>query len=261
MFFTTKPEQKNTKFEKTEFMRFEPGVHLVRILGEPKGMYSHYLPNARISIKCLLEDCPICKNNRQLMMENPENFRNIKGWSPRQYRHYFNVLDKTLVKVCPNCNTEVSRTGSNFPASCPACNAIIPQTVKEAPSGKVKLASISDTNASLINTQAQGYLDSLGDSANISDFTFMFTVIRSDNKKTILPSVASTANDGIVVEQEKLYSMDKALVSLTEDEIKDVLKGISLKDIFAARRIKTDVEPTSEEIFDANKAVSVLFAD
>lgn len=260
MFFETKPETKS-KFEKAEFMRFDPGMHLVKILGEPKGMFSHYLPTAKVSIKCLLDECPICKNNRQLMIENPENFRNIKGWNPKQYRHYFNVLDKTMVKVCPGCNAEVPKSGNNYPASCPSCNAIVPMNVQEQISNRVKLASISDTNATLINTQAQGYMDAVGNSYPLDQFVFMFTVIKSpDGKKTILPSVASTSKEDL--SDKVLYDVEKALVNLTAEEIKDVLKGISLKDIFSARKIKTDThEDTIQEVFDANKAISTLFND
>lgn len=261
MFFTTKPETKNTKFEKTEFMRFDHGVYNVRIVSNPVGMFSHYVPSAKISIKCLQEDCPICKNNRQLMIENPDNFRNIKGWNPRQFRHYFNVLDITPVKVCENCGNEITRSGNNFPSSCSACNAIIPHTVKESPSLKIKLASISDTNATLINTQAQGFIDNLGDSFRLSDFIVMFTVIKSDGKKTIIPSLTPSQFSG-EIDESKLYDSSKALVTLTSEEIVDTLKGISLKDIYAARRMKSGEDTEDSVVTDllsANKAVEELF--
>jgi len=91
-----KEQTENKKFEKFRYLSFEFGQHIVRLLNT-KVIYTHFFKSSNCTVRCLGEECPICKFDRQLMMETPKDYNKQKGWNPRLRRHYFNVLDKTAV--------------------------------------------------------------------------------------------------------------------------------------------------------------------
>lgn len=254
-FFDLKNTEKKT-FNKPNFLSFDYGNHLVRILGKPFQTYIHWIPRAKLAVKCLDEECPICKMNKQIILENPDNFRNVTGYLPRSSRHYFNLLDKTPVKVCPQCQTETKRGLNNqFPPTCMECGTFITD-VKETPSGKVKVTNVSETTATELGAFHSSILDSNGDKLGLNNFDIMFMVTKVGDKKKISPIPLATNTDKVEIDAEFLYDLEKTVLTLTPDEIINLLKGVSLKDIFVARKgsdtntekLEESVTKTSEEI-------------
>src|SRR5512139_2741164 len=95
-------------FDKVRFLNFEYGQHKVRLIEGPRVIYTHYVPN-RGTFKCLGRDCPVCANNDKIKMEHPDDAYGMPGYYPSQRRHYGNVLDRTMVKVCPACGAEAKK--------------------------------------------------------------------------------------------------------------------------------------------------------
>jgi hypothetical protein len=253
-------ENEKKTFEKINFLYFEPGQHVVRILGKPKKFYTHFISTTKISVKCLDEDCPICASNKKLIAEHPKTFRDVPGYSSKSPRHYFNVLDRTEVKICQECGEEVKRDMSGkFPAVCKNSHLVV-----EAPigvSGKVKVASISEANAVQINTHIQSILGEDGSELGLNAFDFMFMVTKSGGKKNITPLPLKDKNDVVEVADEFLYNLDDAPLTLDPKEILSLLSGVSLRDIFLARGSSVLEEKEESVNSDIKKEIANLFGE
>ena len=234
-FDVTKPE-KSTNFRKTEHLDLTPGQTTIRILDTPEEAYkfsTHYVKG--VYIKCLGEDCPICKSNLKIFSENPDSYREIAGWSPKQARYAVNVYDKTTVKVCPNCKAEVKKTGASFLPVCPKCNQPIIE-VHEAPLNKIKVLAKGVTVAELLNGINESILDTEGNKVGINNFDIVLYVTGTGKNQTISPIPLVDKTELVEYSKEDKFDLTKIAVELTVDEITDLQRGISLKDIFAARR-------------------------
>jgi len=234
-----KEQTSGMKFEKIRFLSFDFGQHIVRLLNT-KVIYVHFLNSSKATVKCLDEECPYCKLNRQLILENPDDYKNQKGWNPKLRRHYFNVLDRTPVKVCPNCGVETKK-GINglYTQACGECGTFI-SGVSESPSNKIKVTNLSETNGVRLNAFQQSVLDEGGNHLGLENFDILFLVTRTaEGRKDITP-VPLPGNKDILdhVQEDQLYDLDKAVIALNPNEMLDLQRGISLRDIFAARNPK-----------------------
>lgn len=260
--FDTVSDKEKKTFDKIPFLTFDYGNHIIRILGKDKTVYTHYIKSANVVLKCLGEDCPICKNNSRIIAEHPNDYKEVPGINFRNIKHYFNCLDRTEVKTCKDCGEEVKRDQSQkFPTVCR--NGHLITDAEPHISNRVKVASISETNAVLINTHEAGILDKDGNIIGYNGYDFLFIVTRSGNKKNITPMPMSDRNDVVEVADEFLYDLDKAVVTLTAEEILAVLQGVSLRDVYLARAgKKTDTvlqETALNTSEDIKNKVSILF--
>lgn len=250
-FFDTSRPTSRGKFRRTEFVDLTPGQTTIRIIDtaeEAAKFYTHYVKG--VSIKCLGDDCPICKNNTRIYAENPESYRDVPGWSPRQERFAVNVLDKTPVKICPNCQAEVKKHGTGFLPVCPKCNQPIVE-VKEAPLNKIKVLSKGVTVADLLNGIDESILDADGEKIGINNFDIVLYVAGSGKTQTISPIPLADKRDTPEYNVADKFDLDNVAIELNPEEISSLLKGISLRDIFAARKNRDDDD--EEQGTDADK--------
>jgi endogenous inhibitor of DNA gyrase (YacG/DUF329 family) len=239
-------------FDKVNFMRFDYGQHRVRLLGVPNRVFTHFL-KGRATIQCLGRDCPICQNNKSIKTEHPEDFRNVSGYNASSPRHYINVLDRTSVKICPECQTENKPNIANeFSPTCSKCNTFVTD-VEPMSSGKVKVINISQTNADTLNTLNSTIQDKDGEPIGLENFDLIFMASQSGNRKTIAPMPDSNATDVVEVPEDALYDLENLVIKLEPDEIVELQKGVSLRDIFAARR--------GEELSDEVIAVDAEYSE
>lgn len=268
-------ENKRAKtFQKIDFFKFTPGTHTIRIL-EPNAelVYTHYLitPTGKSTVACLGDDCPVCANNRKIIMEHPEDFREVKGWSSRAKRYLFNVLDRTPVKTCPGCKADATRLGNNFPTSCPTCGTMLFDAPIH-PSNKVRLVSTGVTLVTTLNSFEKAILTPEGEPVGLTNFDIVLQVEGSGRQQNITAIPASQNNDKVEIPVEAYQNKEGAVICLEADEILDILKGISMKDIFAARRAKKGitatehaddavVDSTDEVSKQVNDAVSKIFGN
>ena len=249
-------------FNKTNFMKFDYGSHRVRLLGNPHRVFTHFL-KGRATIQCLGRDCPICQNNKSIKAEHPEDFRNVSGYNNSSPRHYINVLDRTLVKVCPECQTENKPNIANeFAPACSKCNTFITD-VEPMPSGKVKVINISQTNADTLNTLNTTIQDKDGEPIGIENMDIIFMATQSGNRKNISPMPDANATDEVNVPEDALYDLETLVIKLEPDEIIELQKGVSLRDIFASRRgeeLSDEVTAVEAELSElVEKEVADLF--
>lgn len=260
MFFEV-THNENKTFEKTRFLTMDYGVHIVRFLGAPIRTYAHYLRTKSLMVKCLEEDCPICKVNSQIRAERPDDFFTNPGYFAKSERHYINVLDRTLVKICPNCQAENTMDISKkFSPTCVSCESFLTD-VKPTPSEKVKVLNLSKTLADVVNGFATSVCNAEGEPLDIHTYDIAIMVTKSGQKKNITAYPIPENHDVVEVPEESYYDLEKALIVLTEDELVNLMKGVSLKDIYVARRAGSSEleESLTEASADLDDKIKKLF--
>ena len=270
MIFDVTPSSEKT-FDRPVFMNFDFGQHIVRLLHgsaelntAPKKIYTHFINRGYITLKCIGEECPICTNNKKLMSERPNDFNKAPGFIPRLERHYINALDRTLVKTCPECGTETKRDVlGKFPPVCRKCEKFINDVI-ESPSNVVKVLNLSKTNAEIINSYNSSVVDNDGNPLGVLNFDIGFLVIKAGDKKNINPVPQIDRKDKIEVPDELLHNLDSCVITLNASEIIGVQSGVSLRDIFIARReeVPMTTEESSYEIKQqVSEKIKNLFGD
>ena len=249
--FQIRERTRGKPFVRAEVVYFTVGTHVVRFLEATEDArydVTHFVvsPTTKATIKCIGDECPICLNNRKIYLEHPKDAYNVPGFFGKSDKYTLNVFDKTVVKVCPECGAEINKAGAVFPPSCYKCDALI-SAVPEGPSNKVKLLQLSKTMAQQVTDIETAMEDAEGNLVPITAFDMIFKASTSNGKKTVTPIAAPMSNAPVEVSPDMLLDKDQ-FMALEADEIIDFLKGVSLKDIFAARRATTTVEaePSTE---------------
>jgi hypothetical protein len=247
------------KFKKILYMDTSEGTHILRILDNTATkFYVHYMGFSYV--KCLGEECPICETNRKLMYTNPENFRDDKLWKARMARFYVNVLDKTKAKVCHNCGTETKNVQQTVCSSC--------QTVLGEPEvlNKIKVLAKGPSLFENINMLADTVRSDNDEIYPITAYDWVLVVKgeKKDTVSTISPKFVETKQN-VDLDGLELFDLENAVLSLTREEMLDVLNGTSLKDIFAVRRATklADTETRPDEVLmsDVVNSVRDIFKD
>ena len=164
--------------KKKLYLKLAQGQTIIRILEDKaEKFYTHYINNS--TVQCLGDDCPVCQGNRVIYTEHPNDFRDIKGYSPKVQKFLINVMDRTLVKVCPTCGAENPKAGNAFPVTC-SCGVVI---------------------------------------APVVEFN-----------------------------KEDLYDLEDAVPKLTQEEVAELRRGVSMKDIFSARRATEETNTVGAKI-------------
>jgi hypothetical protein len=252
--FSPLPEKQKyeSNFKKVEFIKLTKGTNVIRILDEDYVTYvTHYVPSAGVSFKCLgRAECPVCQHNKQLIVENPETFRNIQGYLPQQIRHYINVLDRTPVKVCTKCQKETKAYDEKYPSAC-ECGAFITAVVP-TPLNKVKILSKG-------NELFEKFLLFQRKYGDITTFDIELNAHDKNDKKSPDALPIREQNDVVTIDPELKFNLSEAILVLGASEINDVLRGVSLKDIFKARKVDKLEDEVADITIDVKDAVNSLF--
>lgn len=249
-------------FRKTEYIDLPEGQHIIRVLeSSATKVYVHYMGFAYV--KCLGDECPICQNNKKILFESPEDYRDQKGWKPRTSRFYVNVLDKTKAKICPTCGAEYKNLNL---ATCSKDNTILPEA---APLNKVKVLAKGSGLFEELEIMSNTTRNEQDEVVDIRTYDFLLNVSGrgKDTKTTPVPRYIPGREDMTVLEGEnQLFDLSKTTPTLTADEMLDVFNGASLKDIFAVRRATKEAEKVAQEpvgdsvlMSDINAAVDDIF--
>lgn len=251
-------EKKEGKYRRTEFIDLKAGEHRIRIL-EPMEtkQYAHYVGYSWL--KCLADECPICENNKKILYEHPEDYRDVKGWNPRRDRYYINVLDKTTARVCTKCGTEKKDAEAS---TCPACNSPM---AEPAPLNKVKVLSRGKTLFEDLKVISKSIRDEDDKRIDIRTYDWRL-VVRGVKKDTVIspiPLYTPGKTDNPVYEGE-LFPLDNATIELTREEMLDVFNGASVKDIFTMRRAKKQISDADffkpDDKKDVEESIDSIFS-
>lgn len=242
--------------KKNEFMQVGQGAHTIRILQSQAKTYpTHFFKHSFTTVLCLEDECPICNNNRSLWQQFDKEAKKQSGYNPRQYRFYVNVLDKTPAKACEKCGTEYKDTRNTI---C-KCGEVLPAEIK--PINKVKILNKGVTLRDDLDSIDKAIQDSNGTPIGLMNYDITLMVSGTGNETKTTPVPRTDANEPIP-EGLELFDLEKVIITLEPAEMLDLQRGISLKDIFAARK-KEEVsfEPavSQETIDQVNDAVNALF--
>lgn len=263
MSFFESQTKERTEFKKPSYMQLTSGSHTIRVLQtNAKGYFQHWLGGP---VECLGDDCPQCQLNKKLIAENNNDFnvaKKIPGFNWRQERAAVNVLDRTPVKICPQCQTEIKAEDDVFSASCPSCGHFI-QKVPAKPLNEVKIFSRAASVFQKLDLFDKSTLDEDGEKIGLTNFDVELLV----SGNTTIPRKTNNF-DEIEVDDADLYDLDMVVMNLTPDEMSQRMRGVSFKDIFAARRAGEDtkVEVSTDGVAKADVEkvkglIDELFAD
>ena len=249
------PEMEQTsefKGRKKEFLKLTAGNHTVRLLPGEEGFYityTHWIHNA--NLECLGDECPICLNNKRIVAEKGDGYKEDKSYSRRRQVFYVNALDRTLAKACPSCGQVHKPIMGNYSSVCTNCNSVL---VNEEPKplNQVVILNRGTELYDQLRTINSSVLNESGEKVGIDNFDIMIMV----PAKTKRPSASAMPHQNEPVEvTEELYKLSEAPLHLESGEIKSFLSGASLKDIFSARRADSALEENVADnpIFEPKK--------
>jgi hypothetical protein len=243
-------------FRRTQFMDLSQGAHTVRILQEQaKTLPTHFFLASKATALCLGDDCPICANNKKIIIEHPDDFRDVREYNKINYRFFVNVYDKTPAKVCGKCGKE----HKNLAATICSCGEVLPQAL---PLNKVKVLSKGLTLRDDLDNIDRAILDPDGTPLGLTKYDIILMVTGTGRDTKVTPIPRTELNQPVSVVEE-LYELEKCTIVLSPTELLDVQRGVSLKDIFTARKAKeapVDVAVPQAVIDQVNDEVNKLFS-
>jgi len=250
-----------SKFKRTEFMNLTQGAHTIRVLQpQPKTKPTHFF-YPKTTVLCLGEECPVCANNKKLIMQFPDTFRDQTGYVKVNWRFFVNVLDKTLAKIC-----ECGKEYKNLVSTICTCGKVLSEA---KPLNKVKVLSKGLTLRDDLDSIDNAILYTSGTPVGLVNYDVVLMVSGTGRDTKITPVPRTEANQPVELGEQELFDLDKAVIVLSAEEMLDSQRGVSLKDIFSARKAKEDKaysddfinEPTvsQDELDKVNEAVASLF--
>ena len=240
--------------KKKLYLKLAQGQTIIRILEDSaKKFYTHFINNS--TIQCLGDDCPVCQSNRVIYTEHPDDFREIKGYSPKVQKFLINVMDRTLVKVCPTCGAENPKVGNAFPVTC-SCGIVIAPVV-EAPSNKIKVLGKGVTVFEQFNAFEETILDANNKPVPLTTFDIVLTVSGAGRLTKVVAIPMTNRMDVVEFNKEDLYNLEDSVPQLNQQEIAELRRGISMKDIFSARRATEETNTTGAKIVAEAIKISV----
>jgi hypothetical protein len=251
--FGTPTDRKEFKsdYKKVAFLDMN-NTSTVRILTKDRlEIETHYIN--RITVRCSGDDCPVCANNKVLIMQFPETFRDEAKYSPRRTAKLVNVLDKTLVRTCSKCQTEVPTAKGQPPIAC-KCGEIL--SGEPLPSNKVKVLSRGISLFDQLDAIHNAVLDASGEKIGLTGYDITFVISGAGKSKVITP-IPGQVSPITPVDEADLYNLEEVTVSLAPGEILDLQRGVMLKDIFVARRATAKLEQSPTEIVSPEVLASI----
>jgi hypothetical protein len=245
--FTTfgTPREKHvfeSSFKKTVFVDMN-STAIVRILTNGYlPVQTHYIN--KVTVQCIVEGCPVCATNKMLIMQFPDSFREEPKYSPRRVNNLVNVLDKTLMRTCSKCSTENHAVKGQAPTTC-KCGEIL--TGDPVPSNKVKVLSRGVTLFDQLDAINNAIMDAQGERVGLTGYDLTFVVSGTGKNKIITP-IAGQISPMPDFNKDDLFDLESVTMKLNATEMVDLQRGVSLKDIFSARRAAEKSELIAESV-------------
>ena len=253
-------------FKKTKFFTWQPGQHRFRVLDEEAPLIQSYW-FGRGFIEANGFDDPQATLNRRIKLENPDNFKTVKGYRSIQDRYYMNVLDLTPTKICPNCEYDVKAVNGTFPSLCTKCTVGVVSNLEAKPLNAVRVITSGKTLFEQFPTVENKYVDENDEPIDIRLYDCILHVVGvGSNRSGVIVADADEETGpklyDIEVPPEDLYDVLSIVPKVTDEEMKKLIRGVSLSDIYATRRGETDEadETTSASAEETQKKVDELFA-
>ncbi len=259
-------EYEQSDYPKVKYLRFQEGIpSIVRVISaESLYVAKHYLKNIRTSILCLEDQCPICDKNKTLREQHGRNASKQPDYINIQNRNIVNVLDLTSVIVD-------DETGNEYPAF----KGTFPTVTQD---GQRSLADVLPRPSNTIKVLERGkrlfeqfdvYHNEYAHLGGIRGLNLKFVTLGAGTKMTIsvvpLPEQSTPLDelfDALDADARIEPELATLGIQLVPDEVLQAVSGVSLRDIFAARKLEdtNSVDATLQgDLADVEGAVSDLF--
>jgi len=267
--FADIPVYDDTKkdFKPTRFTKIVPGYPLkVRILSQNAYRVSkHYLPKQRVSVICLEEDCPICANNKRLVESHPGvPYNEISGIIGRQNRYLVNVLNRTKTKTTESGKTIFAGSDGKFPAQHPETGEDLTK-IKAAPQNTIEVLERGSQLFGQLNGIHDTIRDEDGERIGLTNYDIILTATGKGKGMTTSAVAQPQLNDKVEINDIDLYDLSKVPMKLSADEIIKLIGGVSLQDIFEARKINketSELESVADDVaIEVEETINDLFTD
>ena len=261
---STGGEQSNKK--KLNFLKLTPGSHTIRFMhpiSEVMLKHTHWIKGT--TIECVdVDTCPVCAVNREILNSVDNDWKSAKkvtGFNPYQKRYYANVLDLTAVKVSPNSERGFENkrdSQGRYPLVCEETGDSL-ASIAERPSNTVKILNsgvtlfgaldaindtVGDEGAFHEIVLEDGTVASIAEVVPYGIDTFNITLmvqgVGRERQITPIPQVHKRE----VYDYEALgvepYDLERALLTFNPEEVKELLRGVQVRDILTARGNEED---------------------
>lgn len=244
-FIDETPKTKRTEFKRTQFLALNEGANVIRIVQpKPVKKWAHFIGTAYV--ECLgFEDCPVCRNNKQLQMEYPQDYYKQSGYNPSRRRYFVNVIERTMGKICPQCNEDYK---GNIPAICPKCQYVL-APVPMKPINKIKVLAGGPTLFEEdLNALDKAVVNpTTGEPLGIMAYDITLVVKGAGKERSITAIPNQAADLDFDTSGLELFDLERAIVKLGPSEMLDLQHGVSLKDIFSARKANSNADAVIDE--------------
>jgi len=265
--FADIPVYDDTKreFKPTKFLKIIPGYPVrIRILSESAYRVSkHYLPKQRVSLVCLEDECPICENNKILANANPDTpYNEVSGIIGRQNRYLVNVLNRTKVKISATGKVVYAGSDGKFPVQHPESGEDL-STIKSTALNTVEVLERGSTLFGQLNGIHDTIRNEEGERIGLTNYDIILTATGKGRQMTVSAVAQPQLNDVVEVKEEEIYNLEKVPMKMSAGEIVKLLNGISLQDIFEARKVSKDTKEleivASDVAEDVEDSIERLF--
>lgn len=251
-----------SNFKKPVYFKATVGNRIVRIiLDKVDKTWVHYIKNAYVA--CLGKDeCPVCQRNTKLRAEFGKDAKD-HGYLTTSQHFCVNVLEKTPAIVCPSCQTEnFANLSGKMPQACAKCSAILVKQ-KAEPLNKVKLLSGGVELFSLLNGYAESQLDDEGNPLGLGNFDINLMGTPNGTKVKITPIPMPEHREPLEIDEEDLFDPSVSVSRFSAQEINDLERGVSIRDIYLSRKSNQESEINklgSETVQTADEITKQLFS-
>lgn len=247
--FFGKPIKEQKRQSTIKYLNFKhPITYSFQFIEPLTPTYIHYLVHQRVSVHCLGEACPICRQNESLLVSYGKEATKQSGFNYRQLRYVANVLDYTPVVTCPNCESKNFYVHVMKSNTCSNCSQPIPpDTPLDKPS--IKLASLSSTFIEVFKVMAASMLDENGNVLPPTSYIVNALVTIVGGKKQIVPSIGKVVSLPNINNEDK-FPVEGIALRFSAEELTELLKGVPFRDIITARN-ETSVNATTPPEVDS----------
>jgi hypothetical protein len=134
---------------------------------------------------------------------------------------------------------------------------------------KVRVLTLGPDAATRMEGLESTQTDPAGEPLSMMSYDIALVVEVVNERKVTTPIPMTNSNAPVDVPKEMLEDLEAVTMKLSREEIINLLKGVSLKDVFASRKTSVSVtekatsEPSTDEAVEdkANELISKLFGD
>jgi hypothetical protein len=228
----------------TNYITLEENIPVkVQFLSKMDRRYRHWVPTdgKKMPIRCLEEDCPICARNAGIGWDNRKEDPN---WIDKQEVFLANVVDLTLAKRCPKCDSINPKNATKCTND--DCGTMLVD-VDPAPMKEVRYIEASYSCKQQLVQTAETLREQ---GIDTNKMPFVIKMYKGPDKKSAYTVVADPTNSVDPADYaDKLYDYDKDTgIRLSHAEMVIVMNGGSFRETMKARSNK---EPAKKSELDS----------